>query len=221
MNNSKTQENKKLVGGRALISEKTLKRLLCDHYNDGFVIISADRVSEDLRQKIVSKRYAFLPVNFGYLEDGKHEYDYDSDIENTFEKFFAVFPFDNKNKKTQSIADVITDCKKWCAEYSQDSIMVNDGENVPYYWERNSDSKINVFAPVIKEWRPIDLLEKYSSEFLLHNKGIKDQQGISIKMYTDVQPPPGSWYYEMERTYEGEICMRIDRWEKCIENGWI
>lgn len=257
------EENNKMIGGKVLITEKSLNRLLGKHFNDGFVIMSAcrekyykdgsyvdyndtdgkwylvqnkkvtniectendflddtkrdalnNKKTEELKKDIINSGYSFLPVYGGYPEDGTN----DDDKEYVYEKSFVIFCFDRKGNPID-IKNVIKDCKKWCVDYWQDSILINDGESNPYYWERKTNSKGMEFSSDISKWKVNDLIQDYFTALKPYKKGVGSPQRFSMEMYTNVQP--SSPYYEMKRVSEGEICKRLSRWEYCIENDLI
>ncbi len=123
------------------LNEETLSRIINKHGNDGYVIVSANRTGQpnDVNNKntkslindLKACDYGYFPVYGGYHgTDG---------IVDSYEPSFIIF---NHLKKTGEIDD-FSKLKllaiQLCGKYNQDSVLIKDPDNPPYYVNRNGD----------------------------------------------------------------------------------
>ena len=117
------------------LDESTLNRLIKGHDKDGYVIISASRGDktpsennkrfDELKEKVWSLGYSYVPVFGGYKED---------DFGEVLEKSLFVLP---KNKRSGDIdlEKFFSDMKELGKEYEQDSVLVKYPDENPRYLE--------------------------------------------------------------------------------------
>lgn len=117
------------------LDESTLNRLIKGHDKDGYAIISASRGDktpsennkrfDELKEKVWSLGYSYVPVFGGYKED---------DFGEVLEKSLFVLP---KNKRSGDIdlEKFFSDMKELGKEYEQDSVLVKYPDENPRYLE--------------------------------------------------------------------------------------
>lgn len=157
------------------LDESTLNRLIKGHDKDGYVIISASRGDktpiennrrfDELKGKVWSLGYSYVPVFGGYKED---------DFGEVFEKSLFVLP---KNKRSGNIdlEKFFSDMKELGKEYEQDSILVKYPDENPRYLELSTGE---LGAPFDGELLLNDVTQQY---FTSLKKWNTDKYGDSIK----------------------------------------
>lgn len=157
------------------LDESTLNRLIKGHDKDGYVIISASRGDktpyennrrfDELKGKVWSLGYSYVPVFGGYKED---------DFGEVFEKSLFVLP-KNKRSDTIDLEKFFSDMKELGKEYEQDSILVKYPDENPRYFEL-STGKLGV--PFDGELLLNDVTQQY---FTALKKWNTDKYGDRIK----------------------------------------
>jgi len=126
------------------IDEVGLNRILSKHFNDGFIIITADRSEitdkaerikryKQLKIDITNAGYPHIPVYGGYKETNPETQEkYDS---TSFEYGFLIPNQKSFSGKTKDSDELIDLGKKLAAKYDQESFLYKPmGNNNESYW---------------------------------------------------------------------------------------
>lgn len=156
------------------LDESTLNRLIKGHDKDGYAIISASRGDktpsennkrfDELKEKVWSLGYSYVPVFGGYKED---------DFGEVLEKSLFVLP---KNKRSGDIdlEKFFSDMRELGKEYEQDSVLVKYPDENPRYLELSTGE---LGAPFDGELLLNDVTQQY---FTSLKKWNVDKYGDSI-----------------------------------------
>lgn len=140
------------------VDETTLNRVMSKHFNDGFIIITADRSEitnkrekeqrfKQLKNDIANAGYSYIPVYGGYKEtDPETGKLYDAP---SFEHGLIVpnqKPFTNEARETDELVDL---GKNLAKKYDQESFLYKpQGQNNKAFWIDQNGNVTNEFNNV-------------------------------------------------------------------------
>ena len=123
------------------LNEETLSRIINKHGTDGYIIVSANRSGQpneinnkNTRNLIIdlkNSHYGYFPVYGGYHgTDG---------IVDSYEPSFIVFNHKKGSGELGDFSDLKLLAIQLCGKYNQDSVLIKEPNERPYYVNRNGD----------------------------------------------------------------------------------
>ena len=123
------------------LNEETLSRIINKHGADGYIIVSANRSglsgeennrnTKSLINDLKNSKYGYFPVYGGYHgTDG---------VVDSYEPSFIVFNHQKVTGEQDDFSNLKLLAIQLCGKYNQDSVMVKEPNENPYYINRDGD----------------------------------------------------------------------------------